>query len=186
MSGMAVTPPERVGALRGAPVGDVDGRRLVTVAVAFVALGLAVAAVALSVAGARKNAEISDLRQRGVPVVVTVTGCMGLLGGSGSNAAGYACRGTYTLDGRRHEAAIPGHVLRRPGATVAAVTLASDPGLVSTQALIATEHPTPKVFVLPAVLAAALVLLLGAVFTRRLRTRRAAFPPGPAWPPPSA
>ena len=86
------------------------------------------ASVALYVAGARKNAQIADLRQHGVPVEVTITGCQGLLGGSGSNAAGYACRGTFTLDGRRDDEALPGNTLLSPGTKVRAVAVPGDPG----------------------------------------------------------
>lgn len=139
---------------------DVDRRRVQRAAVVACALVLAVVSASLFVADARKNAEIDNLRQHGVTVVVSVTGCLGLLGGSGSNAAGNTCRGSFTLDGRRHVVDIPGDVERPPGTTVRAVTVASDPGLLETVSQLSTEHASVKVFVLPSVLALVLVLAM--------------------------
>ena len=116
-----------VATLRGAGV-DVDVRRAGRVLVGAVLGALAVLAVVLFVAGAQKNAQITSLRSHGVPVTVTVTGCTGLLGGSGSNAAGYACRGTFSVAGHRYDEAIPGDTLYPPGTPLAAVTVPGDPG----------------------------------------------------------
>jgi hypothetical protein len=165
------TSDRRVATLRGAPAAEVDARRLRAVAAAVCVLALAAATVALFVAGAHKNAQISNLREHGVPITMSVTGCMGLLGGSGSNVAGYACRGTFTLDGRRYDEAIPGNVLRPPGSTVAAVTVPGDPHLVATADQLAAEHPSARVYILPAVLLVILVALVGIVVLRR-RARR--------------
>jgi len=113
------------------------------------------------------------LRQHGIPVTVTVTGCLGLLGGSGSNPVGYACRGSYVVDGHRYNEPIPGTALHDPGTRLDGVVAAGDPGLVSTVGLVAAEHPSGRVFVLPGVLVgllAGLLLVLG-VRRRRLATR---------------
>lgn len=157
----------RVSALRGAGVGEVDVRRLVRLAVVVCLVALAVVVVLLCVAGARRNAQITNLHRHGVPVEITVSGCLGLLGGSGSNAAGYTCRGTFTVDGRRYNEAIPGNTLYAPGTTVRVVTVPGDPGLISTARSLATEHPSGKVFILPAVLLA--VLLAGLLLALRFR-----------------
>jgi hypothetical protein len=162
----------RVGTLRGAGV-EVDARRVGRVVVIASLVALAVLVVVLFAAGADKNAQITRLRQHGVRVEVTVSGCLGLLGGSGSNAAGYACNGTFTLDGHRYSDAIPGNTLYRPGTTVRAVTDPSDPGLLSTAAVVANEHPSSTVFILPACLLLVLALLVGAVLRRWRRTSRA-------------
>ena len=79
-------------------------------------------------------------------------GCLGLLGGSGSNAAGYSCRGTYTLDGQRYyRRAAPGPRLHRPGSTVAAVAVPGDPGprLSPASMVDAPKHSSAGVFVVP-------------------------------------
>ncbi len=157
--------------LRGAGVGTIDGRRVARVALGAVGVAAAVLTVILFVAGADKNAQITSLRTRGVPVEVTVTSCMGLLGGSGSNAAGYACQGTYVVGGHRYRQAIPGDVLRRPGSTVRGVTVPDDPELLSTARDVAGEHASWRVFIAPTVLALVLVAGGAALAVGRLRRR---------------
>ncbi len=169
----AVTGDDRVSTLRGAGVTSVDRKRLLWLAVVAVIVGLVAGSVVLYVAGARKNAQIADLRQHGVPVEVTITGCQGLLGGSGSNAAGYTCRGTFTLDGQRDDEAIPGDTLLSPGTRIRAVAVPGDPGLVSTPAVLSGEHVSDGVYVLPSVLAVLAVLGLAVALTLRRRARRA-------------
>jgi hypothetical protein len=135
-------------------------------------LTLAIVAGVLFAVGVNKNAQITDLRVRGVPVVVTVTRCIGLVSGSGSNNAGYACWGVYTLDGHRHARAIPGDALHVPGAKLRGVTTRDDPGLLSTAALVATERPSWTVFAVPTVLLLVDVLAIGGLLLRRRRARR--------------
>ena len=85
------TPPT-VNSYRGGSV-DVDVRRIARVGLVILLVGVTVLAVVLIVAGVHSNNQTNRLRNDGVPVTVTVTGCLGLLGGSGSNAAGDACQG---------------------------------------------------------------------------------------------
>lgn len=171
-NGEAAGVSERIGTLRGAGV-EADVRRVGRVVVGVCLVALAALVVVLFTAGADKNAQITRLRQHGVRVAVTVSGCLGLLGGSGSNAAGYACNGTFTLDGHRYSEAIPGNTFYRPRATVRAVTDPADPGLLSTAAMVATERPSWTVFILPGGLLALLALLVGVVLRRRRRPARA-------------
>jgi hypothetical protein len=117
--------------------------------------------VALFVAGADKNSEITQLRRQGVPVEVTVSSCLGLMGGSGSNLAGYSCKGSFTLDGRRYRTQIPGTALHPRGFKLRAVAVVDDPGLVSTPAAVASEHPSTTVFILPGLLSLVLALAVG-------------------------
>jgi hypothetical protein len=146
---------------------DADPRRVGRVAVGLLAVVLAVLVVVLSVAGLQKNARINQLRQHGVPATITVSSCSGLMGGSGSNLAGYACQGTFSVDGRRYSEVLPGGSFHRPGATVRGVVVPSDPGLMSTSAVLATEHPSWKVFILPVILFIVLALLVSVVAIRR-------------------
>jgi hypothetical protein len=141
--------------------------------VALCLAALAVLAVVLFVAGIHKNAQINQLRQHGVDVTVTVSGCLGLLGGSGSNPAGYACRGTFTLDGHRYSESIPGNTLHPPGTKVSAVAVPGDPPLLDTHRAVATERPSSSVFVVPTIVTVVLVLLLVALLFRRRRVRLA-------------
>lgn len=164
--------PEGTGTtLRGAGV-DVDVRRVGRVVVALCLVALAVLVVVLFVAGVHKNSQINRLRQHGVAVQVTVSGCLGLLGGSGSNPAGYACRGTFTLDGHRYSESIPGNSLRPPGTKVRAVAVSGDPPLLSTAYAVATERASASVFIVPTILLVVLVLLAGALLLRQAKRRR--------------
>lgn len=158
--------------LRGAGV-DVNVRRVGQVVIGICFVGVAVLAVIQLVAGFQKNAQISSLRNNGVPVQIRVSGCMGLLGGSGSNAAGYDCRGTFTLDGRSYTENLPGNTLLTPGTTLRGVSVPGDPALVSTPSIVAGEHPSWTVFAIPVILLVLLAAILGALFVRRRGARGA-------------
>jgi hypothetical protein len=156
--------------LRGAGV-DVDIRRVGQVVIGICLVGVAILAVILLVAGFQKNAQINSLRNNGVPVQIKVTGCMGLLGGSGSNAAGYDCRGTFTLGGRTYTENLPGNTLLIPGTTLPGVSVPGDPALVSTPSAVASQHPSWTVFAIPVILLVLLAAILGLLFVRYRRAR---------------
>jgi hypothetical protein len=156
--------------LRGASAG-VDGRTVAKVGLGLVMATLAVLVVIFVVVGFDKNRQIDELRGQGVPVTFTITSCQGLLGGSGSNGVGYACRGTYHLDRHTYNEPLPGTAFFAPGAQVRAVAVPGDPGLVSPVTIVASEHASLRVYVLPVILFAALVLIVGAIVLRR-RARR--------------
>lgn len=167
------TPPDepgaRVGQLRGAGV-SVDTRRVGQVALGIVLVTLAVLAIVFTVVGIHTNQQDDRLHHDGVRVTFTVTGCLGLLGGSGSNAAGYSCRGTYTLDGKHFSSVqLPGASFHRPGSTVAAIAVPGDPALVSPASIVATEHSSAGAFVLPVVLAVILLVLVALLVLLRRR-----------------
>ncbi len=131
-------------------------------------VALVAAAIVLFVAGADKNAQLDELHHHGVAVEMTVSRCMGVLGGSGSNAAGYACQGTYTFEGRRYGAPVPGNARRAPGSTLEVVVSSQDPGLISTPAALEASRPSWLVFLAPGVLAL-VALSLGALTARTWR-----------------
>lgn len=160
----------RVAALRGATV-DVDGRKVARVLGAAGLVAVVAIAVVLCVAGETRNAQLTELHTRGVAVAVTVTGCSGEIGGSGSNIVGYACTGRYGLDGRTFDVGIPGDADLSTGATVAGVAAAGDPGLFTTPSVLATERASASVLVLPGALIAAAALCCAAVAARRRRGR---------------
>ncbi len=165
-SEQAPGPDDRVAPLRGAGV-QIDGRRVARVILGIVLVTLAVLAVAFTVIGIHNNRQIDQLRNQGVPVDVTVTSCQGLLGGSGSNGAGYACRSTYELGGHRYNEALPGTAHHAPGTVVRAVAVPSDPTLVSPVSVVDAEHASDSVFILPAVLLVVLVAILVVLVLRR-------------------
>jgi len=154
---------------RGGTV-DVNARRIGRVAMAVILAGLAVLTVVLYVAGAHKNSQINELRQHGVHVHVTVTGCQGLLGGSGSNEAGFTCKVALTMDGHRSVVTLPGSSFYRPGTRLNAVAVPGDPALISPPRTVASEHASGRVFILPTVL---LLVLLAVVALLLFRRRRA-------------
>lgn len=152
--------------LRGAGV-VTDVRRVGRIAVGLCLVGLAALTVVLFASGFDKNAQIARLHHDGVPVLVTSTGCTGLLGGSGSNPVGYACRGTFTVAGHRYDEPLPGNTLYPPGSTLRAVTVPDEPALVTPVRLAATEHTSATVFVLPTVLVVLLAALVGLALGHR-------------------
>jgi len=161
-------PTDRIGRLRGAGV-QVDGRRVGQVVIGIVLATLAILAVVFAAVGVHTNQQDDRLHHDGVPVTFTVTGCLGLLGGSGSNAAGYSCHGTYALDGHRYREQLPGNSFHRPESTVAAIAVPGDPALVSPASIVATEHSSASVFVLPAIMAGILLLLVALLVVLRRR-----------------
>jgi hypothetical protein len=151
----------------------VNRRAVGRVVIPLCLVALAVLVGILYAAGANKNAQIDRLHHDGVPVQITITSCVGLLGGSGSNAAGYSCNGTFVLDGQRHLELIPGNTLYEPGTTVAGVTVHGDPALVVTADALATERTSWHVYVLPTVLLLVLLVAVGMLVAVVLRRRRA-------------
>jgi hypothetical protein len=152
-----------------AGTGGASGEKVRQVTALVVLAALAIVSVVFFLGGVHSNNQINDIRQHGVPVNATVTGCIGLLGGSGSNAAGYNCKGSFTLNGHHYTEPLPGSTLEKPGTVLHEVTVASDPGLLETQAQVATEHASGKRFIVPAI-SAVLFVLLGATIV--VRTRR--------------
>jgi hypothetical protein len=161
---------EPVMMLRGASV-SADARRVGIAVTSLLLVGLVVLVAVLFGAGVDKNDQIDRLRGSGAAVDITITGCQGLLGGSGSNAAGYACRGSFNLEGRRFDEAIPGNTLYYPGARLAGVAVPGDPSLVVPDTILADEHASSGVFVVPSVLLLALLVLAGGLALWRLRFR---------------
>lgn len=157
--------------LRGATV-EVDARRVHQAVVAVCLMALTAAVVVLFVAGLEKNAQITLLRTQGVAVEVTISSCLGLMGGTGSNLTGYECRGTFTIGGHSYNDAIPASAPYSPGATLRAVSVPEDPALLSTPRALADQHASWRVFLLPSLLLASLASVVAGLFMRRGKTTR--------------
>jgi len=164
--------------LRGAGV-DVDPRRASQLVMGACLVVLLAVAMILLVAGVEKNSQANTLTHHGVTVDIKVTGCLGLLGGSGSNGAGYACKGTYTYQGRHYLQDIPGTALHTAGSIVRGVIAPDDPGLVSTPSEVAAQPASWNVYVAPAVLFLVFVLILASLILLRRRRPRTSGPPDP-------
>jgi hypothetical protein len=161
----------RVGTLRGATV-SFNPRRVVQVAVGLVLATLAVTAIVLAVAGVHSNDQINRLQTQGQPVTVTVTGCLGLLGGSGSNDAGYSCNGSYRLAGHVYREPLPGSTFYRPGTKLASIAVPGDPALVSPATIVNSQQASNGVFVVPIVLGVILLALIAVLVLKNRPGRR--------------
>lgn len=159
---------EPVSTLRGASAA-VDPRRAAQVVVGLVLGALAIVGIVFIVVGINKNDQINELKGQGVHVTYVVSKCLGQLGGSGSNAAGYSCQGSYVIGGHRYVETLPGSTNYGPGTRVSAISVPSDPTLLSIPAIVASEQSTWTVFILPIVLLGAFVVLLLVVVLRRRR-----------------
>jgi hypothetical protein len=167
------SPDAPLSTLRGAGV-DIDARLVGRALIGLCLVALAVLVVIFTVAGVHKNSQINSLRDHGVPVEITVTKCLGLLGGSGSNAAGYSCTGSFTLDGRIYSENIPGTDYHDPHSSLRAIVVPGDPALLSTPGILATEHASAGVFIVPGVLLVVLLLLVAVIAVRRRAKKTAA------------
>jgi hypothetical protein len=180
-SGPSRSPSEPLSTLRGAGV-NYDARKVGWVAVGLCLLTLAVLVVVFTVAGVHRNSQINRLHHDGVPVTVTVTHCLALMGGSGSNAAGYSCSGTFTVHGRHYTESLPGTSFHAVGSSLSAIVVPNDPALVSPVGTVRGEHTSASVFVLPAILLIVLALLVGLIAYVRRRRLHAAPPADGATP----
>jgi hypothetical protein len=151
--------------LRGSSV-SFNPRRVGQIAVGVVVITLVVLIVVLTLAGIHSNDQFDRLHADGRPVTVTVTACQGLLGGSGSNAAGDSCRGTYVLAGHKYSELLPGTAFYGTGTKVLALAVPGDPALVSPRAVIDTQRSSAGVFVGPVVLGICLLAIGGIVVWR--------------------
>ena len=154
----ALGPHETV-ALRGPHAQRID-RRFWSIAGAVFLTVFAVAIIVSFISAMNDNARVDRMKNHGVSVVVTVTSCVGNLGGSGSNAAGYTCRGSYRVHGVRYQEVIASKsTLSATGTRLAGV---ADPSRLSTVELasaVAASAASDSVYVVPSLLALLCVIL---------------------------
>jgi hypothetical protein len=128
----------------------------------------AVIVVVTFLSATNDNARIDRLKSHGVSVAVTVTSCVGNIGGSGSNAAGYTCHGSYRVDGVRYEEVIGSKTTQsRAGTKVRAIADPSRPSTVALASAVAREESSSSVYVVPSVLALVFVVLTLALLRRQ-------------------
>lgn len=163
---------ERVGTLRGSSAVGV-GRSFWLYAGALGLLIVAVAVTISFVSASNDNARIDRMKSHGISVTVTVVSCIGNLGGSGSNGAGYSCRGNYRVDGTTYHEPIGSMTkFSSPGTTVSGVVDPTRYGTVVLSSAIRSSSTSNGVYLAPGLLAAAFILL--ALFYVRVvqRSRR--------------
>jgi hypothetical protein len=174
--GSGGTQPDDSSYLRGVRVADVDTGRVIRVLIAVGLVALVVLALILTVSAARQNSRLSTLRSRGVPVTVTVAGCLGISSGIGMAVEYWECRGTYTLAGQSYKEVIGGSRAHlREGQTVDAIAVPGDPGLLSTAAAATRKHSDWAAYVTPIVLGGVTAtLIVGLLAWSKWRHRRVA------------
>jgi predicted transcriptional regulator len=141
----------------------------------------AVIVVVTFLSAANDNARIGRMKADGIPVTVTVLDCAGNIGGSGSNAAGYTCRGEYSVGGATyHELIGSMTTFAAPGTTVSAIADPSRPSSVVLASAVKKSDASPSAYVAPGLLAVVLIALTLIYFrvARRSTPRRRA--PAPA------
>lgn len=172
VSGPVSPSPSGPGFIRAGGGVSLNGRRVATV---LAALGLAVLVVVtatVAVSDARANSRIDRLRAHGVPVTVTVTGCLGISSGVGMGIEYWRCGGTYTLASRTYEAIIGGQrALLDKGQRIQAVAVPGDAASLSIPQVLQKRRSYALAEVLGGVTAA--LALAGAALLVRSRRRSA-------------
>jgi hypothetical protein len=149
------------GYIRGGGGVDVDGRLVVRILLGLFVATLSILVAVLTAEAVHDNAQHVRLHRHGIPVNVTVTGCVGLASGTGITVAGYTCRGSFTVNGRTYDDVIGGSAdLHQPGDRLRGVTDPSNPRILATAESVASEHPSRGAFVTPALLLLLLVLIV--------------------------
>lgn len=161
--------------LRGPEAQRIGGRFwFATGAILLIAFAMAITVSFIS--AAHDNSRIERLKTEGVPVVVTVTNCVGNIGGSGSNASGYTCRGAYRVKGVSYQETIGSKsTLSSVGSTVSGIADPERPSTVELASAVARSSPSPSAYVVASVLAL-LFVALTLLFLRRLHTSRGPTP----------
>jgi hypothetical protein len=138
--------------------------------VAIVAAVLAASFISIT----NDNARIDRLKAHGIPVSVTVVACIGNLGGSGSNDAGFTCRGDYRVGATTyHELIGSMTTFSAPGTAVRAVADPSKHSSVVLASALRTLVASPARYVAPGLL----TLVLLALALALLRVARRSKPP---------
>ncbi len=171
---------QRVGALRGSSAVGI-GRSFWVYAGALGLLIIAAAVVISFVSASNDNARIDRMKSHGIAVTVTVDSCIGNLGGSGSNGAGFTCHGDYRVDGvTYHEPIGSLQTFSAPGTRVSAVVDPSQHGTVVVSSAIRRSSASNGVYLAPGLLAAAFLLLVAFYLRVVRRSRRRRDPNGAA------
>ena len=101
----SVPQSSEVPSLRGPEAQRIGGRFWFATG-ALLLTAFAVVIIVSFISATNDNSRIHRLKTRGVSVVVTVTNCVGNIGGSGSNASGYTCHGSYLVKGANYQEVI--------------------------------------------------------------------------------
>lgn len=154
--------------LRG-PQAASMGRSFWRIAGAICLVLVAVAILVSFLSVRNDNARLERMRANGIPVTVTVLNCVGNIGGSGSNAAGYTCHGRYRLDGTTyHEIIGAMTTFWTSGSEVKGVVDPSQHSTVMQASALESRRTSPKSYLVDELLTA-VFLALAVAFLRSTR-----------------
>jgi hypothetical protein len=173
-SGAIASDAQRVSSLRGAEATKV-GRGFWIVIESIGLVIFAVVVVISFLSAANDDARISRLKSHGIAVAITNVGCVGNLGGSGSNGSGYTCTGTYEVNGTKYREVIRSMTAySSPTTAVRGVVDPSQHSSVELATSVKTSSSSLSVFIAPTLLALAFLVLTYAFrrFVRRGRSLR--------------
>ena len=154
--------------LRGPDARSINGRFWFVTGAFLLAL-FALVIIVSFVSATNDNARIERLKHHGVAVAVTVTSCVGNIGGSGSNSAGYTCHGSYRLNGVDYREIIGSKsTSSSAGTKVRAVADPARPSTIELASYVRASSSSASVYLVPSLLALSFVVLT-LVFLRRRR-----------------
>lgn len=155
--------------LRGAPVAG-DGRRLGRTIGWVLVLAMILLGLVMVVAKVDDNNKAHRLHASGIPVTARVTYCLGQLGGSGTNAAGYSCKAAYMVGGAHFDEPVGGlSTFARTGSTLAGVVDPVNHTVLVTAASASRATSVTAGLVFPILVVVAGLVLVGILVATRRR-----------------
>jgi hypothetical protein len=159
--------------LRGPDARSINGRFWFVTGALLLAL-FALVIVVSFISATNDNARIDRLKDHGVAVAVTVTNCVGNIGGSGSNAAGYTCDGSYRVNGIHYREVIGSKTTSSSvGTKVRAVADPSRPSTIELASAVQASSSSVSVYLVPILLALSFAILTFVFLRRRATQSRA-------------
>jgi hypothetical protein len=164
--------------------------RVLRVVLATIVLSLVGVTIGLGIEAAHHQSRTQRLHDHGVPVSITVTGCLGLVSGTGITPSTYICHGSFTLDGRSYDESIHDSPnLLKVGHHVAGVDDAGTPSDLTLAGSVGSAQSTWQIYANTIWLAIASLVVagIGVLLLRRAPRAPAALtvaPPSVATPAP--
>ena len=164
------SPAAPTSSLRGAPVAG-DGRRLGRIVAWVLVAGIIIIGVVMVGAKVVDNDRAVRLHSSGIPVSARVTYCLGQLGGSGTNAVGFACKATYKVAGTTYNEPVGGmSTFAPPGSTMAGVVDPQNHTVLVTKASASSTTSTTAGLLFPVLVIVAGIVLAGILLVTRRRS----------------
>lgn len=163
-------PRQAASFIRGGGGVTLKGGRLAATLWLLCVATLVAVTVLVGVANVNANASTQRLRRHGIPVVMTVTGCLAISSGVGMGIEYWKCRGAYTVGSRTYEETIGGQrSLLEAGQKIDVLADPGQPSLVSVPAALGHQHSYALTEVLAGITFAVLASGVGATLLVRRR-----------------